>query len=78
MSACCRKSSQPREEVEAEEKESPVFETSKITFDQYGNLIYEHEKTEPFDHKKELRTIAELEPGDAKAEGLTWYLMDAP
>lgn len=75
MSACCRKSSQATQAPE--EKESAVYDTSKICFDEYGNLIYEHTNKVPFDHVKELRTIAELDPGDAKADGQTWYLMDS-
>jgi len=77
MSACCRKSSQEKVK-EQEEEESHVYKTNKIYFDSYGNLIYDFEDKISFSHEKELRIIAELEPGDAKADGLTWYLMDAP
>jgi hypothetical protein len=48
-----------------EEEESPVFDTSKIYFDEQGNLRYDPH-IHSFDRKFELQSILELDPGDEK------------
>ena len=63
------------EEEEEDEDESPVYDTSKIYFDENGNLRYDP-KIEPFDRKKEFLTILSINPGDPKVSMVKTYILN--
>ena len=62
MFDCFSEKNEKPEEKKRNAKESTVFDTQRIYFDEYGNLVYNQEMDRP-DREAELRKVLELDPG---------------